>query len=118
MSSKSKIAWEDQYWQDCISEAAEECDLDLTKAQLECLSYHIQMGRDDISMASGDAVASSNLFAHIEREKDDMAKALRREKDKVQCKPCAGSGSITTYGGTFQATSSCWKCKGYGRHDP
>ncbi len=110
--------WQDEYWCECISIAADECGLVLTKEQVGCLASSARAGHENYGMASGNTVASGNRWAEIEREKDDISKKLRREQDKITCRECKGSGSITTYGGTFQSTSSCWKCNGHGRHDP
>ncbi|MER9196401.1 hypothetical protein NKI13_24470 [Mesorhizobium australicum] len=110
--------WQDDYWDECISIAADECGLTLTKEQLDCLSGSVRSGHENYGMASGNDVASSNLWADVKREKDGIAKELHREQNMITCKPCKGSGSITTFGGTFQSTSSCWKCRGHGRHDP
>lgn len=110
--------WQDEYWTECISIAADECGLALTKEQLECLSASVRGGHENYGMASGYDVASTNRYAAIEREQDELRRALRREQDMVTCRDCLGTGYITTYGGTFQSTSSCSTCHGHGRHDP
>lgn len=110
--------WRDQYWDECISIAADECGLVLTKEQLDCLSGSVRGGHENYSMASGDDVASSNRYAELEREKVDLRKTLVREQAMIACKPCAGSGWITTLGPYHSSTSQCWKCSGHGRHDP
>lgn len=110
--------WEKDYWSECISIAADECGLSMTPEQLDCLAGSVKGGHENYSMASGNDVFSTNLTASKERQVSDLKKAVRREKDKVHCRACNGSGSTHTYGGTMMSTSQCWKCHGEGRHDP
>ncbi|MET3924564.1 hypothetical protein [Devosia sp. 2618] len=110
--------WQDEYWQECISIAADDCGLLLTTAQLDCLASSVRGGHENYGMASGDDVASSNLSAYRDREKEDLLKAVRREKAKVTCRECNGHGRITMQAGPWTSNSECSKCRGEGRHDP
>lgn len=39
------------YWKECISIAADECDLSLTKEQLDYLASSVEGGHDNYGMA-------------------------------------------------------------------
>lgn len=110
--------WKKDYWSECISIAADECGLSMTQEQLDCMADSVKGGHENYSMASGDDVFSANLTASKAREVSDLKKVVQREKDKVHCRNCNGSGSVHTYGGTMMSTSQCWVCDGEGRHDP
>lgn len=110
--------WRKSYWIECVVIGAEECGATLTKEQVEYIAESVQGGHENYSMASGDDVASANRHAYLDREKADLKAELRRERAKITCRHCNGTGAITTYGGTFQSTSRCIKCDGQGRHSP
>jgi DnaJ-class molecular chaperone len=41
-----------------------------------------------------------------------------REKEKVECLECKGTGREIILGDTIRFYGQCWKCNGHGRHDP
>lgn len=106
------------YWQECIEIAAEESGAQLTLEQIKAIAWSVQSGHENYGMAFGHDVASSNRYAHLEREKQDAQKALSRERNKVHCHECEGTGRIITQGPYHSGDSQCWKCHGEGRHDP
>lgn len=71
------------YWKECISIAAEECDLALTPEQLEYLADGAESGHEHYGMAFY-SPPSSDRYAQIEREWEAKYKALRKEFDKYQ----------------------------------
>lgn len=102
------------YWTECIDIAAEECCLALTDEQRSCLAESVSGGHENYGMAFYSPPAGE----HLKNEILDLEQRLKREREKVHCEHCGGRGSITTYGPAHSATSTCWKCKGDGRHDP
>lgn len=110
--------WRRNYWIECVSIGAEECGAVLTREQIEAIADSVQGGHENYSMASGDDVASANLYAARDREKEDLKKEIRREREKVTCRQCNGTGTEVSYGPYHMATTRCFKCNGDGRHDP
>jgi hypothetical protein len=104
-----------EYWIECVSIAADECGATLTKEQIACIADSVQGGHENYGLAFYTPPASESPYA---REATELRKELRAEREKITCRACNGTGAITTYGGTFQSTSSCWKCNGQGRHKP
>ena len=68
------------YWKECISIAADECDLQLTEEQLEALAESAASGHEHYGMAFYEPPASDR-YDEIEREWKAKYEALRREFD-------------------------------------
>lgn len=71
---------EQDYWSECISLAAEECDLTMTAEQLECLADSVAAGHECYGMAFYSPPASDRL-SDIEREWKAKLAALQGEFD-------------------------------------
>ena len=69
------------YWKECISIAADECDLELTDEQLEYLAGSAQSGHEHYGMAFYSPPDSDRLN-DIEREWKAKLKAKQDELDK------------------------------------
>lgn len=65
------------YWKECISIAAEECDLTLTSEQLEYLAGSAESGHEHYGMAFYSPPASDR-YNEIEREWKAKYKALEK----------------------------------------
>ena len=104
------------YWKDCISEAFEDAGIVATPDQLDTVTSWAEGAHDNYGLATGDDVASANHSAQKDDEIRGLKTELRNELNKETCETCGGTGNLTTYGGTFQSTSSCYKCHGQGRH--
>lgn len=99
------------YWEECISEAFEDAGITATKQQVDTVASWVEGAHDNYGMAHGhDCIPS---YSSIER--DQLAEELKKEKSKITCPECSGSGSITTQGPYHSATSDCSKCRGEGR---
>lgn len=72
------------YWKECISVAAEECNLNLTPEQLECLTEGVESGHEHYGMAFY-SPPSSDRLSEIEREYKTKLKELQKEHDKYVC---------------------------------
>jgi len=68
------------YWADCIAEAAEECGLDLTPEQRDCLAGSVQIAHENYDMAFYSPPWSDRI-GDIEREAKDKLRRLQAEFD-------------------------------------
>ena len=69
------------YWSDCIAQAAEECDLKLTTEQLECLANAAESGHEHYGMAFY-SPPDSDRIGDIEREWKAKLKAQEQAHEK------------------------------------
>lgn len=72
-----------EYWEECISQAADECDLELTDDQLSCLADAASEGHECYGMAFH-SPPSSERYAEIEREWERKYKDLEKTLSKYQ----------------------------------
>lgn len=72
-----------EYWKECISIAADECELSLTDEQLTCLAESVSGGHENYGMAFYSPSASDRYY-DIEREWEGKYKALQSEFDKYK----------------------------------
>ena len=68
------------YWKDCISEAANECDLKLTPEQLDCLAAGAEGGHEHYGMAFYSPPWTDRMSA-IELENKDKLESLQAKFD-------------------------------------
>ncbi len=107
-----------EYWACIVDEVIPDAGVTLTKEQRDEILENIIAHASMEGGATGRYIFDANLSASRQREIDDARKALRYEEDKLTCGSCNGRGTITTYGGTMQCTSSCHECGGHGRVHP
>jgi hypothetical protein len=69
------------YWSECISQAAEECDLKLTTEQLECLASAAESGHEHYGMAFY-SPPDSDRISDVEREWKAKLKTLEQDHEK------------------------------------
>ncbi|MBA0395658.1 hypothetical protein D7U98_09630 [Stenotrophomonas maltophilia] len=74
---------EKDYWLECMSLAAEECELELSELQLNCLADAAESGHEHYGMAFYSPPAS-DFYSQKEREWEAKYKALQQEFDKYQ----------------------------------
>lgn len=104
-----------EYWSECVANALDENGVAATSEQVESIARDIQCSHENYGMAFYSPPASElPVFGELR----DARKELARERAKVPCRVCRGSGMITTIGPHHSCTSQCWKCRGQGRHDP
>jgi DnaJ-class molecular chaperone len=102
------------YWKECISEALDDIGVSLTDGQITALGSWIEGAHENHGTATGQECIPNPLVT----ENDNLQKELDREKSKVICTACDGTGVIRIDGPCHFSTSSCWKCNGEGRHLP
>lgn len=104
------------YWEECISTAADECGLKLTKEQLKYLADAAEGGHENYGMAFGhDAIPNQ-----IESRAQEELKKLQREKQKredwenstMPCQICITTGNVKDGLGRDR---TCPNCDGKGR---
>jgi 23S rRNA A1618 N6-methylase RlmF len=71
------------YWKECISLAAEECDLTLTPEQLACLADGAESGHEHYSMSFYEPPWTDRL-GDIEREHKARLKEIQAELERYQ----------------------------------
>ena len=103
------------YWEDCISEAAEECGAVLTKDQIDCIASWVESAHDNYRQATGLDVADRNYSSAKDSEIDRLKDEVKKERSKIHCRTCDGRGRIITQGMYHSSDSECWKCRGAGR---
>ena len=71
------------YWEECISYAAEDCGLSITSEQLTCLAARVSSGHEDYGMAFY-SPPDSDRYNEIEREWERKYKNLQADFSKYQ----------------------------------
>lgn len=100
-----------EYWEECINEAFADIGIIADDKQIAEMVDWVKGAHENYGMAHGHDCIPNPL----ENENKDLKKKLKDEQDKITCPACNGRGIDISYGGTFQATSQCFKCKGEGR---
>lgn len=101
----------DNYWETTISEAAEECGLDLTPEQLDTLASWVEGAHENYGMAMGyDCIPNP-----LRLENEELQRKLQIEQQKSVCPRCNGSGIEVVHGPCHDAISQCFTCKGDGK---
>lgn len=101
-----------EYWVECIASAAEDCGAALTDEQIKSIAGACEGAHENYGMAFHRP--DSPYPGEIKR----LQAALEKERGKIPCKICGGTGTITTHGPVHSGSSQCWKCHGEGRHSP
>lgn len=68
------------YWEECISQVTDDCDLTLTSEQLTCIAEAVSGGHEHYGMAFY-SPPDSDRYADIEREWQQKYKTLKSEFD-------------------------------------
>ena len=98
------------YWQECITEAFEDAGIDATKEQINTVASWVSGAHENYGMAHGyDCISNPR-----DEEISELKRKLEREKNKIICKECKGTGVYISYGPYHSAESSCFKCNGAG----
>lgn len=102
----------DDLWVECIGEAFEDAGIVATQEQMDTVASWAEGLHNNWSMACGHGGGGS----YLQEENARLKRELQAEREKVICDECGGRGDITTQGPYHSGTSSCWKCRGEGRH--
>lgn len=105
------------YWQECVEAALNDAGLVATTEQIEQMASVFEGAYENYGLYSGNEVASKNLAAHREDEMQQLRNEIERERRKITCRECNGTGEYVSHGPYHSAYSTCFKCNGAGRHD-
>ncbi|MCE0464861.1 hypothetical protein [Pseudomonas uvaldensis] len=101
------------YYAEGLSESFDEHGITATPEQIRAVAADVVVWSENISQA---------FYIPVEDPRDNevsnLRKLLQRERGKVVCRECKGSGSYVSHGPYHSATGACHKCNGEGRHDP
>ena len=118
MKRKARIVTPREYWTECVSSALEEAGISATEEQIASVADSVAAGHECFGMAFGHDVASSNLAARSARERDEVARQIELEKQKVGCPECRGAGRRKYTIGMLAVNAHCSRCNGTGKVHP
>lgn len=99
------------YWVESVEVALAEAGVTASAEQIREIAASIEVDHENYGMAHGyDAIPNP-----LDAENKRLADELHRERTKVICEECRGTGWITSYGPYHSSTSQCFKCGGEGR---
>lgn len=100
------------YWLECLAQSLEEHGVTASAGQLTAIARDVERAHECYGMA----------FYQPENPMIDELKeakaALRKERDKVLCRSCSGSGRLRYNAGPWGIDTQCHKCHGEGKHAP
>ena len=102
------------FWEDVLSESADEHGASLTGEQIKLVAKDIAMAAENMDMV----FPAPSGPSPVEVELRETREALTREREKVTCRQCNGTGQERCDGPSHYSISNCWKCRGEGRHLP
>ncbi|WP_425318772.1 hypothetical protein [Pseudomonas nitroreducens] len=102
----------EDYFAEGLAESLEEHGVEATSEQIKAIAKDVALFAESIGQAL--YVPESPGI----READLLQKELERERAKVVCRVCNGSGNTVSHGPHHSAHSTCWKCNGEGRQAP
>jgi hypothetical protein len=98
------------YWKECVAEALDDAGIIATDEQINTVSEWVKGAHENYGMAFGhDCIPN-----HLEIENKNLLKELKKEKNKVMCSYCNGTGNLTSHGPVHSSYSTCYKCNGEG----
>ena len=100
------------YWNECIAEAFDSAEIKATQEQIDEVAGWAEGAHENYGMAFGHDCIPNPQTAEIE----SLQRELKKERSKVHCEPCNGTGRIITPGPVHSSNSGCAKCGGEGRH--
>jgi len=100
------------YWEECLSIAAEECGLVLTDEQLSYLAEAVEGGRDNYSQAHGYDVIGSPVNTELTKLKQQVKQREDWENSTRPCPECSTTGWVID---SWGRDATCLNCDGKGR---
>lgn len=102
----------EDYYAEGLAESLEEHGVKATSEQIKAIAKDVVLFAESIGQA---------FYVPEDpgiREADLLRKELERERAKVICRVCNGTGNNISHGPYHSSYSTCWKCNGNGRHAP
>ena len=100
------------YWFECVAVSFEEHGIVATEKQIDDVAGDIQGAHENYGMAY--PTPENPLIGELQT----LKLALYKEREKVTCKHCKGTGEEVIHGPSHSSYSQCFKCRGEGRHAP
>ena len=99
----------EEYYAECVADAAGDCGLSITAEQALYIGEAILGAVENFSMAYGYDVASDNLRASNDRAADEVKQRLRYEQEvtRTRCNTCRGHGFTRDGWGRDFGCSDC-----------
>ena len=102
------------FWREVVSDALCEHGVTASDTQIAFIATDIQGCAENMDMA----VPAPSGPSPERRELENLREELKRERNKVICTGCGGSGQLWSQGPYHGSFHTCWKCNGAGRLDP
>ena len=102
------------YFHETVSEALDQEGIDATEKQIENIAEAVQIAHDMYSEYMG----HQHIPNPIKTKNEKLKKELEKERNKVGCDKCNGTGSIREQWLDRCSTHTCPKCNGEGKYLP
>ena len=99
------------YWKECVEEAFEDAGIEATQDQIDTVISWVEGAHENYGMALGHDQIRSPLLD----ENEKISRELEKEKSKITCRHCRGSGEEVCHGPVHSGRSQCPWCNGEGR---
>ena len=100
------------YWEECVANAIEEAHVTASLAQVNLIAESVRGAHENYGMAFYQP--ENPLIGEV----SNLKRELKKEKEKVFCLNCEGTGRIITNGPSHSSNSECMKCRGAGKYNP
>jgi hypothetical protein len=107
-----------QFWKEMLAEQCAEHGIEVTAAQVDALALDVCDCAETAGDYFGGPAAAGPYRGPTEAER--LKKELEKERSKVTCRVCNGTGSDVQHFGPIGriSVSQCSRCSGHGRHAP
>jgi hypothetical protein len=102
----------EDYFADCLAESFDEHGVTSTPEQLKAVAKDVALAQENIGMAFYEPENPAI------RELSDTKRELAKERSKIGCRPCGGTGRLRYNSGPWGVDTQCDKCHGEGKHVP
>lgn len=104
------MSYKQEYWQETLSELFDHYGIKVTASVLEKISADVAQSHD----CYGESTGELSIQNPLSEENSQLKKQLKREKDKMICEQCSGTGGEWIDGPYHSSYSDCYKCDGTG----
>lgn len=105
------------YWEEAVSVAFDDAGAyELYKQLTEEQRNLIASTLEGASETQGMAFCTPESYENIELK--NIKVELAKEREKVFCQVCSGTGRQAYASGVWDVNSQCYRCRGEGKHKP
>jgi hypothetical protein len=97
------------YWRECIESALDEAEIRASPEQIMLVAEAVQGAHETYDMA---------FYSPPSREPREIKRLeeeLKKERSKVVCSTCSGSGRLKYNAGPWGVNTGCHMCRGEGK---